>query len=415
VILATRAGDLDVREANVGAILAAQGLTRGSRGTAVSAFSVAGIPAAKEAIRIAAEAVATLELGVFRGRDVERRRILTTWQGRLFSGSNANEIDSWFHVLEATEASLTARNNGFWLKEKNLAGQVAQVRVLHPDCVRGRWNKKLGQVEYAYQLEGGGWSAWVSSGEVLHFRVGHVSPGSLFAPTPLELHREQLRNALSKQRYESDFYDDGVMQQLGIVLDERVTPEQAREYGEVYEEQFAGLQGRKRVRVIGGAKEIRPIGLSLEDSQYVESMQFTVEDMARIFGMLPSFLNAGRESAKPLSPEHEQMRWHTLGLEPRLARISSTINADPDFFGPAARDYVAFSGVRAQADTTAQSEALVREVQAGILLPDEARALKGLPPHKGGVGQIPQITPVGGAPNPELAPAPAPDEDDDTA
>jgi hypothetical protein len=45
---------------------------------------------------------------------------------------------------------------------------------------------------------------------------------------------------------------------------------------------------------------------------------------------------------------------------------------------------------------------LQQRVQSGILLIDEARHILGYDPLPGGVGQIPQITPVGGAPNPSL-------------
>jgi hypothetical protein len=52
------------------------------------------------------------------------------------------------------------------------------------------------------------------------------------------------------------------------------------------------------------------------------------------------------------------------------------------------------------------------QIQAGTLLPDEARADNGRPPLPDGLGQIPQVTPVGGAPNPAPLPTaePAPEE-----
>jgi hypothetical protein len=40
-------------------------------------------------------------------------------------------------------------------------------------------------------------------------------------------------------------------------------------------------------------------------------------------------------------------------------------------------------------------------IQNGSELVDEARADNGRPPLPNGAGQIPQITPVGGAPNPD--------------
>ena len=54
-------------------------------------------------------------------------------------------------------------------------------------------------------------------------------------------------------------------------------------------------------------------------------------------------------------------------------------------------------------------------MQSGVLLPDEARHELGYEPYPDGIGQIPQITPVGGAPNaipmkPLKPPADSPDD-----
>jgi hypothetical protein len=49
-------------------------------------------------------------------------------------------------------------------------------------------------------------------------------------------------------------------------------------------------------------------------------------------------------------------------------------------------------------------------VQAGIWLPDEARANDGLNELPGGIGRVVQVTPVGGAPN-DSGPPPAPQDD----
>lgn len=405
MMLATRRGDRHVRDVSLGSLIEAQGLGRGSAGTSVSSRTVAGIPAAKEAIRIAAEAVAVRDFGIFRGLDLDRRRISTTWQSRLFGGNTANaDGDSWFAVMSALEASLTARNNGFWLKERDDAGQVTGVRTLHPDDLDCRSTN--GKVEYRFKVATGGWSEWLPASEILHFRNEHVAPGSTFPPSPLTLHREALRNVLAKTAYESSLYEDGALKSLALLTPEKWTQEQADGWRRVWQSDESNGTG-PRVRVIGGGAKLEEIGLSLEDAQYVESVGMSIDELGRVFAVWASLLGGGSASTKPLSPEHEQMRWVQYGLEPRLNRIAATINADPDLFGPAARDYFMFADVRVRADTVSEAAALVQLVQAGIALPDEARAIKGWPPLADGAGQIPQITPVGGAPNPE-PPAPVP-------
>jgi hypothetical protein len=127
----------------------------------------------------------------------------------------------------------------------------------------------------------------------------------------------------------------------------------------VFEAEHGGLENQAKVRVIGGGSKVETIGLSLQDAQYVESMQLSIDALANIYGVPASLLGGGNKQtgATPITPEHEQMRWFEYGLEPRLARIVATVNSDPDFFGPGARDYVTFTGVTVRADTAAESRA----------------------------------------------------------
>ncbi len=98
------------------------------------------------------------------------------------------------------------------------------------------------------------------------------------------------------------------------------------------------------------------------------------------------------------------MTWLRFGLGPELERIESTLAADDDLFPSQGRSIYPQFDTEGFVRGDIGTEATVMQgfVQAGILTPDEARALKGYPPHPKGVGAIPQITPVGGAPNPGL-------------
>lgn len=374
---------------------------------------VGGIPAARAAIRIASEAVAKLPLGVYRGERFERDKVRTTWQARLFGGV-PNPIDqSWFTLIEQTEAALTGRNNAYWLKVFDTpSDRISLVYFLHPDWVETRWNEDEGMPEYRCILP---WnrrpSGWLTSRDVLHFRVGHVSPGDIVAPSPIEIHRHVLGVGVAKSRYEASFYERGVMQSIAVTLPQEVTPEAARRYREALQDEHGGLDNAWRPRVFGGGAEVTTIGLSMRDAQYIESQRFTVEEISRIFGVPSSLLGVSSLYGpdKPISPEHEEDRWLRYGLGPRLERIEQTIRSDPSFFGPGSRDYPMFdtSGVL-RGDLATESDISLKKVQSGQWLVDEARARDGLPPLPGGLGQIPQIVPVGGAPNPEPS---APEEE----
>jgi HK97 family phage portal protein len=406
MILRSRGNDVRVFDPSVGQLLAQRERGLGGSYVAVNGRSVSGLPAAARAITIAAEAVAKRRMRVWTGENADKREVTTTWQARLFRGV-PNERESWFDVFEKTEASLTGRNSAFWLKAKDEVNRVVSVYFVGRDRIEARWNRQTNEPEYRIRsVDGNGWTDWLGPDVVLHFNVGSVEPDCLIAPTPIEQFRDVLKAALSKVRFEGNHYEEGIMNSLAVVFPEGVTPEKAREYREAMRDEHGGIENSAGVRAFGGGVTLHEIGISLADAQFIESMNFDAQQLARIYKITASLLDvgAGGSQRTQLTAELEEDRWYRFGLEPRLTRIEERLKSDPDFFGSSARAYPAFAFAPIRADVATESDRLVHEVQAGIKLPDEARAELGLPPLPNGAGQIPQITPVGGAPN-DVVPA----------
>lgn len=408
-VIATRGGDVTLRDASVGAILAAEGLTRGGLGgTAVTGRSMRGLPAADLAIRIASQAVAKRKrLIVWRGQPPRRKQVTSTWQARFFNGAPNDRLESWFLVFEQTEASLTARNNAFWRKVTDAIGRVVSVYVIHPDCVEGRWNKERGHAEYRI-AESGGWGSWLGPDEILHFRVGYPEPGAVIAPSPVQNFKTALGAALSKAQFEGNLYDRGVMQSLAVTFPQGVTAQQARRFREMMASEHGGIDKSAGTRVFGGGAQVTTIGLSLADAQFVEGMNFDVEQVGRMLGVTSSLLGmtGGSGSRTQVTPEHEEDRWWRYGLEPRLCRIEEAVYADPSFFGAASRDYPEFATQRLRADRATEVSSIVSLKQAGIITANTAASELGYE-DLGPEGDIVQLTPVGGAPNPDKTTNPA--------
>jgi phage portal protein BeeE len=402
MIVKTRHGDVEIQSRDVSLstmIRAAGGTPRG--GVYVTEREVAGVPAWQQAIRVAAWSIAKHELAVWRGRGIDRRRVTSTWQARLFGTvPNSNPVDTWFYIWECVEASLTGRNNAVLRLHLDALGRSAEVEFVHPDCVVARWDYDSRRVLYKVRVEGGGWSDPLDYHEIVHFRNGSPAPGAVWAPSPIELHRVSLASVLARTRAESNLYAGGAMKSVAVVFPGDVTPEQASRWKDVYLGP-GGVTEDSQVKVFGGDPRIETIGLSLQDSQYIEAQGFSIYDVGRMLGVLPSLIFAAmKDGDKPITPEHEEDRWSRYGKEPRRKRIEDTLKAHPTLFGPNARDYPGFVLDPVSSDSRTESENLVREVQAGILLADEARAKRGLGPLPDGAGKIPQIVPVGGAPNP---------------
>jgi hypothetical protein len=112
---------------------------------------------------------------------------------------------------------------------------------------------------------------------------------------------------------------------------------------------------------------------------------------------MPASLLGGGDS---LNVEQDTKRFLSFGLGSRLARIQSASGRDRTCFRPAGLYPEFYTRNFIRLDAATEAEVRHKDVQSGVLLPDEARAELGLPPLPDGVGQIPQIIPVGGSPEP---------------
>jgi HK97 family phage portal protein len=403
-----------MRTANLSALIGGVGVKQ-SAGVAVNPWTVGGIPAFTRAVRIAAEAVASLQMRVFRGVFPTRSQVDTVWQARLLRGP-LSTVQTRFQFFETIEESLSKRGNAYiWKNTDPSSGRVVEMIALHPDQV---YPKLLfsGVVEYQVQVspfyvdpvgKGQGFYS-VTTDTILHIK-GHGDGGAVVAPSPVQLYADSLGVGIAKLRHEANTYAKGTALRLAVELPASVTPTQADQFRDQWKETYEGADGQATA-ILGGGGVIKPISLSMADAQFIESQNFGVAEAARIVGVPASLLDSGehRSTSTPMMPEWEQMRWLRYGLGPRLERIESSFVSDPSLFGPSSLVYPAFDTEKfIRGDLTTEANIALSKVQSGQWLVDEARQRDNMPPLPDGAGQIPQVVPVGGGANP-IMPSPPP-------
>jgi HK97 family phage portal protein len=384
-------------------------------GAGVSTRTVAGIPAFDAAVAFAAESVAQTTMKVWRGDGPVRQHVTDTWQARLFRGV-ASATQGWFLFWYIVEASLTARRNAYIWKTKSDTGEVVALTALHPEQVSPV--SSGGRIRYGVSFSDnyprppevlGNGGCYVDSATVMHIR-GRGGIGEIEAPSPIRQFATSLGVALAKQEHESALYRNGVQGGLVVAFPERVKAEQATAWRDGFDAQHAGASNTATTKIVPGGAEIKQIGMTQVEAQFADSVSLSIADVARITNFPIWFLAASDKGSRPVSPEHEMQRWVHLYFGPRLSRIESAINSDPDLFG-AGGDYAGFDTTNMiRGDRMTEANIAIRKVQAGIWLPDEARANDGLNELPGGIGRVVQVTPVGGAPN-DSGPPPAPQDD----
>lgn len=398
MILATRFGDREYRSGEWGSehLIPTPGAEWTSdAGAIVTPATAAGLPAVMAAIRLVAETVASLELCVYSGEGGDRKKRSESWQYRLLS--YPSDEASRFTFLADLAASIEAFGNAYVFKARAGRRQPQALTVLNPAQVIVRRDRLTSEPIYEYWT--GTKSVPIPTADLIHIR-GFAVGGGLLGLSPIQLHRQSLGVFLRREQFEAKHYANDARPGIALTFPEDVSAAKAKEHVELWDSRHAGSENAGKTGAVGGGATIQTFPVSLEDAQFIESMRFSIQQVARIF-RVPAELLEESGGVPPATTEQASLRFLNFSLLPRLCRIERALMTDPDLFGDDAELYPEFEldgFVRADAKTRAEVRHM--QIQDGTLLVDEARAEDGRPPLPDGQGQIPQITPVGGAPNP---------------
>jgi HK97 family phage portal protein len=366
------------------------------------------IPAIYRAARLRAEAVATLDLGCYRGSGPQRTASTSVWQAQMFSNARQNEYQTSVVFWETVEESLAYRGNAYiWKLTDPVTGRLASWYALHPNqvtCIGVGVYKVIAGGMYIDPVGKGKAQYTVDEDTILHIR-GHGDGGTLEAPSPVAVFRESLGASLGRMRHESRMWKRGTAIQQAVVFPPEVTPIQAEQWRGQYAANYEGTDGDTTL-VLGGGASVTPIGMTAVDAAYVDMASLTARDAAMIMGVPANLLGVPVQTRGVPNLEQDLATWLRFGLGPELRRIEKALAADPQVFPPGSQTQPWFNTEDfIRGDLITEANIMHERIQDGTLTPDEARALLGYEPHPDGLGATPQVTPVGGAAN--SAPIPA--------
>lgn len=366
------------------------------------------IPAIYRGNRLRAEAVATLTLGCYSGEGPEKVARPGVWQAQLFSQPRQNEFQTTVTFWETVEESLAYRGNAYlWKLVDPTLGRMVRWYALHPDQVKptdvNQWRVTTGG-DYVDPVGRGRAQYTVDDGTILHIR-GHGNGGTLEAPSPVAVFKEALGASLGRMRHESRMWRRGTAIQQAVVFPPEVTQTQAEGWRGQFAANYEGTDGDTTL-VLGGGADVKPIGMTAVDAAYVDMAGLTARDASMITGVPANLLGVPVQTRGTPNIEQDLAAWLRFGLGPELKRLEAALAADPDVFPPGSQTYPWFDTEEfVRGDLITEANIMHVRIQDGTLTPDEARAMLGYAPHPGGLGAIPQVTPVGGGANTPPIPA----------
>ncbi len=331
-------------------------------------------------VRVLAESVAQLPLITYRRRkDGGKDRATEHWLYSLLHDS-PNEWQTSFEFREMMMGHVLLRGNAYAFINRLQSGRVVELLPLHPDRVEPKQDKDF-RITYTITDENG--AQQVLRREQI-FHIKGLSSNGLVGLNPIEQHRESIGLALATEEHGSRLFSNGANPSGVLEHPMKLSKEAQQRLKETFEEKTTGLLNAHKPMILEEGMKWSQMGMTSEDSQFLETRKFQRNDIASMFRVPPHKIG-DLERATFSNIEHQALEFVTDSLMPNLKRWEQAIHMALLTEKDRKTIFVEFlvDGLL-RGDIKTRYEAYAKAITNGILSPNEVRSLENLNPRDGG-------------------------------
>lgn len=336
-------------------------------GETVTSTTVFGLSAAWDAVGLLCDSISTLPIDVVESVGDIRRPLPIRPRWLDDPGQGLTLVDLVGQIMTSL---LVSKYGEAHILTPRTGGSIQGLVVLDPDRVQV--DENTGQVSVAGEP--------VGSGDVIGIR-GRMLPGHRRGIGPVGYAREVFGGALATQKASAAFWGNGSW--TGAVVE---VPGELSENGQkalkaYIEERHRGAARAHRVGVlINGAKLSRPLAFSPEDSQFLQTREFQVADVARVFRIPPEMIGGkSTDSLTYTTLEGRSAHFLKYSLLHWLVRLETAFTTLWQSEGNEGEIRFNVNGLL-RGSTKERYDAYAVALDKGFMTVDEIRALENLAP-----------------------------------
>lgn len=356
-------------------------------GNAVTTDSALRLSAVWACIKLISEAVGAMPVNVYRvGSDGVRTLTTDHWSHELFN-KNPNQYQTGNEFFETVMINMMASGNSYVrMSDRKRDGSIASLMSL-----------SASQVEVILARGGGRTYNYTDGTDVVAMaqeRVWHtmlMPSNSIVGLSPLQYGARTMGISIAAEDRVSTLAANG-FKPTGVLMIDRLLKEDQRTQIRAQFADLAAGQGDP-IKVLEAGMKYQAISISPKDSQLLESRRFSVEDIARFYGV-PSVLINDTSASSVWGTGIGEIKegFYTLTLKPILNRLTASMQRWVLSPGDRIKDQVVFDfdiAAFLAGSEAHRVETMTKAVNGKLLTIDEARKrFDGLPPLPGGVGDV---------------------------
>tara|TARA_R110002074_G_scaffold189692_2_gene355575 strand:+ start:999 stop:2213 length:1215 start_codon:yes stop_codon:yes gene_type:complete len=356
-----------------------------SAGEAVSKQQSMRIAAVWSCVRVLSETIAALPISQFDKDPKTGKKIKINSPLNNLLSKQPSPLFNSFMFFERMMVDLSLDGNFFAYIERNTGGlpiglhpiSSSDVEVfLSPDGKQVYYDISKGDTSYAYPTEGK-----VDSINMIHCKG--ISINGLSGSSPIAFAAETLGISLALDKHAGSFFKNGAS--VGGILKHPGTlkPETAKRLRESWSNNYSGSSNTGKTAILEEGMDFIPRTIPNNQAQFLESRQYQVSDIARIF-RIPNHLINDLSGASYNNIEAQQIDFVVHTITPWIKRIETELNSKLIPFNKKNSEYFKFNlNALLRGDSKSRADYYRTLVNIGVLSPDEVRSFEDMNPMGG--------------------------------
>lgn len=193
--------------------------------------------------------------------------------------------------------------------------------------------------------------------------------------------------ALAADRYSAAFFKNGARPDFVLQSDKDVSAANVDLIRETWSQRHQGIDNSHLPAILTGGLKVAPITLNSEDAQLLSTRQYSVEDLARVFGV-PTFMVGHHEKSSSWGSglEQQSIGFVKFTLGRHLVKIQQEVNRKcfrtATYFGEFQTAGLERGDIKSRYES--HRIGLGRAGEPGWLTVNEVRRMENMPPIDGG-------------------------------
>ncbi len=282
---------------------------------AMQSMTVAAVYAAVHAY---ADTISTVDLGTSDATTDEFEPVKTHPMWKMLN-AEMNDEETSQQAMAYLVSSLFLRGNAYGQIVWSNLGRVLAINPLDPAKVTPkRVNKNL-----VYEVQGE--DTPLQPSEMIHVHLNYDRV-KLQGFSPIAYARATVGLGIALDNFGLSFFSNGAQTRTMLEYPGKLTKDQAKQIVEDFNQGNAGPENAQKTGVVSGGMKVHTLTMPMDDSQFLETRKFGVNEIARFFNLPASRIGGDRSSGTYANLEQDQKAFLAHSVRPVCRMFEQEFN-----------------------------------------------------------------------------------------